>query len=115
MNYEIEVNDENFEKEVIEKSREIPVVVDFWAPWCVPCQALSPVLEALAEEYCGKFILAKINVEEHKGKAREFKIMSIPCIKMFKNGIFADEFIGVMPEEKVKMWLDKNLLTNKSQ
>ena len=109
MKNEIEVNDDTFDKEVIEKSREIPVVVDFWAPWCVPCKELAPILESFAEEYSGKFILAKLNVEEHKDKARELRIMSIPCVKIFKNGIFADEFIGFMPDEKVKIWLDKNI------
>ncbi|MBN2421740.1 thioredoxin [Candidatus Woesearchaeota archaeon] len=109
MKNEREVNDNNFEKEVVERSKEIPVVVDFWAPWCMPCRILSPSLEKLAKKYERKFILAKIDVNEYKEKARQYKIMSIPCVKMFKNGKVADEFIGFIPEDEVKEWLDKNL------
>ena len=106
---EINVNDENFEKEVIEKSKTVPVVVDFWASWCAPCLMLSPILEKIAREYENKFILAKVNVDESKEKATQFGVMGIPSVKLFKNGDIVDEFTGVMPEESVKGWLDKNL------
>jgi putative thioredoxin len=109
MENEIEVNDDNFQEKVVEKSKEIPVVVDFWTPWCMPCKILSPTLEKFAEEYDGKFILAKIDVNNYKQKAREYNIMSIPCVKMFKNGKVAAEFIGSIPEIEVKNWLDENL------
>ncbi len=106
---EIEVNDENFQQEVIEKSKEVPVVVDFWAAWCMPCMMLAPVLEKLAHEYGGKFVLAKLNVDNAPVTAQSYGVMSIPTVKMFKNGKVVDEFIGAMPEEMVRTWLDKNL------
>ena len=106
---EIEVNDSNFEQEVIEKSKKISVVVDFWAEWCAPCFVLSPILEKLAKEYNGKFILAKVNIDGARSAAQKYGIMSIPNVKMFKDGKVIDEFIGTRPEEMVKGWLDKNL------
>ena len=109
METEIEVNDDKFEKEVIEKSKTVQVVVDFWAEWCMPCKILGPVLEKLAKESNGKFILAKASVDTTKIKANEYGVMSIPNVKLFKNGKVADEFIGALPEEQVKAWLDKNL------
>ena len=83
--------------------------MDFWAPWCPPCNILSPVLENLAEERDGKFILAKINVAKNEKRAREYGIMGIPAVKMFKDGGVVAEFVGARPEEEVKEWLDKNL------
>ena len=106
---EIEVNDGNFQKEVIEKSKELPVVVDFWAPWCMPCNMLGPVLEKYVKEYKGKFILAKVNVDEARTEAQKYEIMSIPCVKLFKDGKIVDEFIGALPESEVKAWLNKNI------
>ena len=106
---EIEVNDRDFDKQVIEKSKEVPVVVDFWAGWCMPCMMLSPVLESLAKEYKGKFILAKIDVDRNREKAQEYGVMGIPAVKMFKKGRMVDEFVGVVPEDAVRKWLDKNI------
>jgi putative thioredoxin len=106
---EINVNDENFEKEVIEKSNQIPIVVDFWASWCAPCLMLSPILEKIARESENKFILAKANVDESKERATQFGVMGIPSVKLFKQGKVIDEFTGAMPEEPIKEWLDKNL------
>ncbi len=103
----IEVDDSTFEKEVIEKSKEIPVVVDFWATWCMPCLILGPILEKLAEEYKGKFILAKLNVDKNPITSRKYGIMSIPAVKLFKNGKVVDEFIGALPEIAVRQWLNK--------
>ena len=109
MQTEIEVNDSNFQEKVIEQSAKIPVVVDFWAQWCMPCLVLSPTLERLAKEYDGKFILAKANVDETKVAAQKYEIMSIPNVKMFKNGKIVDEFVGSLPEPMVKEWLNKNI------
>ncbi len=106
---EIEVNDKNFEKEVIEKSKIIPVVVDFWADWCGPCKMLGPIMEKLAKRDDGKFILAKLNVQENQSMADRYEIRSIPCVKMFKNGKMVDEFIGALPELDINEWLDKNM------
>ncbi len=106
---EIEVNDVNFETEVIEKSGSIPVVVDFWATWCAPCLMLSPTLEKLAKEFEGKFVLAKVNVDESPAISRKYAISSIPAVKMFKNGKVTNEFIGALPEPTVEQWLYKNI------
>lgn len=106
---EIEVNDSNFNELVIEQSKKVPVVVDFWATWCMPCLMLSPALEKLAKEYNGKFILAKMNVDENRETSQKYGIMSIPSVKMFKDGKVADEFVGALPEPHVKIWIDKNL------
>lgn len=106
---EIEVNDNNFNENVIEKSKEVPVVVDFWAQWCAPCLILKPVLEKLAKEFDGKFILAKANVDQTRNQAQQYGVRGIPSVKMFKNGKIIDEFVGAMPEDMVKNWLNKNL------
>ncbi len=106
---EIKVNDSNFEKEVIEKSKEIPVVVDFWAGWCMPCLMLAPVLEKLVKEMGDKFVLVKLNVDENPETSGRFGVSSIPNVKIFKNGELANGFVGALPEESVKQWLDKNL------
>ena len=107
--YIVEISDSNFEKEVIEKSKKFPVVVDFWASWCGPCRFLGPTLEKVAEEYKGKFILAKLNVDENPKLSEKYEIYSIPAVKLFKKGKVVDEFVGAIPESKVKEWLDKNI------
>ena len=109
METEIEVKDADFDEKVIEASKNKPIVVDFWAPWCMPCNTLSPVLGKFAKEYQGKFVLAKVNVDEARTASQKYGIMSIPCVKLFKNGEIADEFIGALPESDVKEWFDKNL------
>ncbi len=105
----IEVNDKDFEEKVIGQSTRIPIVVDFWAPWCMPCLMLSPILEKFVKEYKGKFVLVKCNVDEARENATKYAVMSIPSVKMFKNREIVDEFIGAVPEPSVKEWLDKNL------
>lgn len=109
MQIKIEVNDSNFEEKIIQQSKKIPIVVDFWSQRCTPCLVLGPVLEKLVKEYNGKFILAKVNIDEARATSQKYGIMSIPSVKMFKNGKVVDEFIGTMPESHVRQWLDKNL------
>ncbi|NOX71323.1 MAG: thioredoxin [Candidatus Micrarchaeota archaeon] len=105
---EIEITDATFAKDVIEASKEKAVVVDFWAPWCGPCRMISPILESMANQR-DDFVLAKMNVDENPQTTMLFGIMSIPTIKMFKDGKVADEFIGALPEFAVKEWFEKNL------
>ncbi len=105
----MDITDNEFEEKVLEKSKTIPVIVDFWAPWCPPCLMLKPILEKIEKNYQKKIVLIKVNVQENKEKASEYGVMGIPNVKLFKQGEVIDEFSGAMPEENVKEWLDKNL------
>ncbi len=104
-----DVTAENFQQVVLETSMSRPVLVDFWAEWCQPCKALMPVLAKLADEYQGKFIIAKVNTEEQQQLATHFGIRSIPCVKLFLNGQMADEFMGALPEDEVRSFINKYL------
>ncbi len=99
----------DFQAEVIERSRQVPVLVDFWANWCGPCRMLGPVLERLAAEAGGRWELAKLNTEELPGPAIEYGVQSIPNVKLFSNGEVVDEFVGALPESQVRRWLERAL------
>jgi len=105
----IDVSDNDFTENVIEQSKTIPVLVDFWAPWCMPCTMLGPILERIVETYNGKFILAKANVEQARTMAQTYGIQSIPNVKLFKNGKPIAEFVGAVAETTIKKMLDENL------
>jgi thioredoxin 1 len=102
---EFKFTDQNFEQEVL-KSNEV-VLVDFWAPWCGPCQAMGPVIEELAKEFEGKAKIGKCNVDENGEISEKFSIMSIPSIKIFKNGEVKKEFTGLQTKEGIKKALDE--------
>jgi len=107
--YIIDVTVENFETFVLQNSHTVPVLVDFWADWCQPCKMLMPLLAKLAEEYNGKFILAKVNTEEQQLLAQQFGIRSIPSVKLFKGGEVVDEFSGALPEAEIRAFLGKHI------
>ena len=104
----IDVTRENY-AELMEASFEVPVLLDFWAGWCQPCQVLMPILAGLAEEYQGKFLLGKLNTEEEQEIAAQFGIRSIPTVKLFRNGEPVDEFMGALPEGAVREFLDRHV------
>ena len=99
----VEVN--NFQQQVIEKSHEIPVLVDFWAAWCQPCLMLGPILDRVANKYAGKFILAKLNVDQYPQISAQYGIRGIPAVKLFYKGEIIAQFTGVRPEYEVERWL----------
>ncbi len=106
-----EVGAEKFQDEVIAQSHQRPVVVDFWAPWCGPCRALGPRLEALAEERNGGFLLAKVNTDENQDLAQAFQVEGIPAVYAIRNGKLVDQFTGMIPDEELLAFIDRLIPT----
>ena len=104
---EIQVNDGNFQKEVLESERL--VLVDFWAPWCMPCRMLAPTIEEIGEEMDGKVKVCKMNVDENVQYPQEYGIMSIPTVMLFKDGQVVETMIGLQPKEEIVKTIQEHL------
>jgi putative thioredoxin len=102
----VEVTDATFAKDVLEESHRRPVVVDFWAEWCQPCRMIGPVLERLADEHGGDFLLAKLDTDSNPQASMAFRIQSIPAVKAFREGQLVSEFVGAIPEQAIRQWLE---------
>ncbi len=103
----IEVSDSNFESEVVKS--DVPVLVDFWAPWCGPCRAIAPIVEEISSSYEGKIKVGKMNVDENQATTMKFGIRSIPTIIMFKDGEAVDQIIGAVPKGEIERVVEKSL------
>ncbi|MBA3749190.1 MAG: tetratricopeptide repeat protein [Solirubrobacterales bacterium] len=110
----IDVNEADFAAEVLNRSSQVPVVVDFWAPWCAPCRQLGPALEKAAEKRDGKVVLAKIDTDENPNISRQFGIQGIPAVKAFRNGNIVAEFVGAKPAVEIEGFFDA-LVPSESQ
>jgi putative thioredoxin len=105
----IEAGRDNFGTAVLEKSRRVPVVVDFWAAWCAPCRVLMPLLHRLAEEHAGRFVLATVDSDAQPELAAQWGVRSLPTVKLFKDGTVVDEFLGAQPEAVIRAFLEPYL------
>jgi len=108
--YIFDVTSETFDTYVLQNSHQVPVLVDFWAGWCQPCQMLMPVLARLIEEYDGKVLLAKVNSDEQQELAGRFGVRSLPTVKVFREGRVVDEFMGVQPEPAIREIIERHVV-----
>lgn len=101
----LHINDSDFEQKVLKS--DMPVLVDFWAPWCGPCRALAPVLDSLAQDFTGRVIIAKINVDDNTSNASVYGVNTIPSMIFFKNGKIIDTIVGLVSKERLQSFIDK--------
>ncbi len=106
-----DVDQQDFGTEVLQRSHDVPVVVDFWATWCGPCKTLGPALEAVAADYDGRFELVKVDVDQNQELSQQFKIQSIPTVVAFKNGQPVSQFMGAIPDPQIRQFIDNILPT----
>lgn len=103
----LQVSDAQFDNEVL--NSDVPVLVDFWAPWCGPCRMIAPVLEEMANDYEGKVVIAKVNTDQDHENALRYGIQGIPTMVLFKDGQEIDRVVGALPKASLQQWLDTTL------
>ena len=107
MHSPVQINDQQFDEQVLDS--EVPVLVDFWAPWCGPCQMVAPVLEEIANEYAGQVTVAKVNTDQNHQHALRLGVQGIPTMVLFKDGNEVDRVVGALPKASLRQWIDAAL------